>query len=845
MGVASYIGRDLLENIIASKPHDFKTYGIYTCRFYVEGEWVEVITDTNMPCLRDENTGDISLAYTQSIHSKEMWIPFIEKAYAKAVGSYEAIQKVRVHEALLHLTGGSVQQVSFRDPNNKEFNTSGGTFRYLNRLSLDDTLILLVPYEKTTKDVVAIDSADPNASMKIDMENDDVSDMFHLNRIYSVVACRSIGGFELVLIHNPWGSNKSWSGSWSDGSNDWDLYPEILQEIENDNSIPWKRNKPNGYFWMTGKMVHKYFNTCYSCKLFPSEKFSFYCVKGEWKEKTAGGSINLVREKIDILKDAQASLVMAQNKATPAVVIDGELSWFNNPQYRVQVVKPSKLYVSILPTSGSEDNKTHTMTLTVTSMPVDSSIATQKHLFESTSVEIVAVVKLDSNPRIKGQESSIWNIETDPSKIYHVVAHTHRPGLEGAFIVRIFSSEPIVVEKIPDLETKTTHGGWTKTGDVDTTGGPLATKKENIFKQNAKWCQNPQYHLEMTNPFSKEEVYLKIVLRRYDRESNPLKKNNSEKVMKTIKQSVMTPTTPGGAGFDKDVNLGMVIARAECLEEAKAEASRRKRQPRENIFGEIMATKESTLKRGESTRNSTGQFPPSSAPAATQNMTGAQKEDLKTILRKTTMDKETFFVETTCTSKNETTVFFPKLPRSWMPHGVIIVPFLSEKNVKANYELEIYCSETFKLTHIPDSYSRCLAGEWKEGSAGGSHLLPTWKKNPRYNLKIRNSSYGAATNVRISLCRFGNKWRAQCKKDTVGCMIGFYVFRNKNGELIQIYDSNFVPVDENVTEPSLQLGILASDEMYTIMPTTFGEGKFGAFVLSIMSERDFTIKIEK
>ena len=29
-------------------------------------------------------------------------------------------------------------------------------------------------------------------------------------------------------------------------------------------------------------------------------------------------------------------------------------------------------------------------------------------------------------------------------------------------------------------------------------------------------CQNPQYHLELENPFSKEEIYLKIVVRRVE-----------------------------------------------------------------------------------------------------------------------------------------------------------------------------------------------------------------------------------------------------------------------------------------------------------------------------------------
>jgi len=37
MAVCAYTERDLLENIFASRPEDFKTCGVYTCRFYVDG----------------------------------------------------------------------------------------------------------------------------------------------------------------------------------------------------------------------------------------------------------------------------------------------------------------------------------------------------------------------------------------------------------------------------------------------------------------------------------------------------------------------------------------------------------------------------------------------------------------------------------------------------------------------------------------------------------------------------------------------------------------------------------------------------------------------------------------
>lgn len=51
----------LLENLFVSEVHDFKTYGVYTCRFYKDAEWVEVVTDTRLPCTK-------SVADTRSTH---------------------------------------------------------------------------------------------------------------------------------------------------------------------------------------------------------------------------------------------------------------------------------------------------------------------------------------------------------------------------------------------------------------------------------------------------------------------------------------------------------------------------------------------------------------------------------------------------------------------------------------------------------------------------------------------------------------------------------------------------------------------------------------------------------
>lgn len=224
-----------------------------------------------------------------------------------------------------------------------------------------------------------------------------------------------------------------------------------------------------------------------------------------------------------------------------------------------------------------------------------------------------------------------------------------------------------------------------------------------------------------------------------------------------------------------------------------------------------------------------------------------EMETPKTILRKLTIDESSYHLASTFSSKMETCVYFPKLPRAWVPNGLLIVPSLSEKGVKGAFDLEVYCSERVYLNQLPETYSRTIAGEWTEQNSGGSHLShQTWKKNPKFTLKFH---YPVNTEdpcrVRITLARHGPLWRTMSKRDTVGCMIGFYIFINQGGDLQPFFESTFVPDEDFSTEDDFTLPQLGHGQSYTIMPATFADGKCGAFVLSILSEFEFTITKDK
>lgn len=227
MALSTYQKQDLIENIFASRPEDFNKYGVYTCRFYVEGSWVDVITDTSIPCVRHKDTGDMSPVYSSSANAGEMWVSLAQKAYAKAVGCYETLSKVRTREVLMHLTGGSIQQIFLKAEAAKDPNATRESLLWnlLLRVIHNDTLIVC---EATTPDESS--NGDGNATGDSE-QKDDIKDGaaasnrysqndehdIKQNRLYNVIDLRVIDGNELVLLHDPWSApgETCWYGEWS------------------------------------------------------------------------------------------------------------------------------------------------------------------------------------------------------------------------------------------------------------------------------------------------------------------------------------------------------------------------------------------------------------------------------------------------------------------------------------------------------------------------------------------------------------------------------------------------------------------------------------------------------
>ena len=83
--------------------------GCHEVRLFLDGHWTAVLVDDWLPTTEKQRRPDgTSLAYGRCAR-RQLWVSFIEKAYAKAHGAYRFISGGETSEALLELTGAPTE----------------------------------------------------------------------------------------------------------------------------------------------------------------------------------------------------------------------------------------------------------------------------------------------------------------------------------------------------------------------------------------------------------------------------------------------------------------------------------------------------------------------------------------------------------------------------------------------------------------------------------------------------------------------------------------------------------------------------------------------------------------
>lgn len=80
--------------------HNFRHKGIYVMRFSKNHEWRYVIIDDRFPVYK----GNMQLVFGKCASPDELWVPLIEKAYAKLHGCYQTLISGFIDDGLADMT---------------------------------------------------------------------------------------------------------------------------------------------------------------------------------------------------------------------------------------------------------------------------------------------------------------------------------------------------------------------------------------------------------------------------------------------------------------------------------------------------------------------------------------------------------------------------------------------------------------------------------------------------------------------------------------------------------------------------------------------------------------------
>mmetsp|Transcript_8619 Transcript_8619/g.16486 ORF Transcript_8619/g.16486 Transcript_8619/m.16486 type:complete len:1141 (-) Transcript_8619:44-3466(-) len=237
---------DLIEQILLEKKLNHA--GCYGARFFKNGQATEVIIDDLVPVI--QNKKGFRPAFSTA-RGGEMWVAFIEKAWAKLHGGYHHIERGDTGQALHELTGAPTEfvEITKKDKDGKKF------WEALQEAQKKNWLMCV------------------GTDQEPDVELEDIFGIVE-EHAFAILKVQEYRGHQLLKLRNPWGRTE-WNGDWSDTSHRWTR--KALETLDPEGA-------EDGTFWMPLSDVLRLFKGVYICKVEP-----------EYSVSSAKGSLNVTK----------------------------------------------------------------------------------------------------------------------------------------------------------------------------------------------------------------------------------------------------------------------------------------------------------------------------------------------------------------------------------------------------------------------------------------------------------------------------------------------------------------------------------------------------------------------
>lgn len=528
---------NLIENLFVSESlNGFKQYGVYTCRFYKNCQWVNVTTDTRVPYSveldDDDERGSADtpghLLYGGSLHKNEVFVPLLEKAYAKLHGSYQALAldsqgggnvSGRILEALLDCTGGTAMRLDIAEEKRHIGDAADA--------SLSALWKRLVKYKKR-KCVVT------TQKRQLSFNAYDLTPMGILkNRQYVVMHIKevAVGGssqgqqapgqvtpvtmLRFVKLKNVWGRGM-WKGEWSNDDTKWEEYMQVELALRNDTACEFNRSGSDGCFWMVWEDFIESFNELYVAHVFgngdaaqDATAYHQYYVSGEWTGFAAGGA---PAQAASTANGRPATMTASHHvhedigadhpplaKERPidrtkwAVLTDADPNWHRNPQLKLSVAnKTNGVLISLTQRDfrlfGGDNYAINVVILAQKAgkTSIVWEFSTRKVVAEAHSYEANSFLHphdaVAAPPQTAGGSGGIAkhipereivkeDLVLEPNTAYYVIPYTDHAKVEMEFFLRVFAPKPVCVERVSPVFTATQQGKWRNDDSGDAAAG--------------------------------------------------------------------------------------------------------------------------------------------------------------------------------------------------------------------------------------------------------------------------------------------------------------------------------------------------------------------------------------
>ncbi|KAF4043020.1 Calpain large subunit [Phytophthora infestans] len=370
---------NLIENLFVSESlQNFKQFGVFTCRFFKDDNWLPVTTDTRIPYSMELQSEDKvsngggstfspgSALYGSSVNRNEVFVLFLEKAYAKLHGSYQILDEKygggiggsagtssgRILEAFLDCTGGSAHRVDLQHERVKQLQFDQATAG--NPASSPSMLLWkqLLRYKKK-KCILT------TQLRQLSFNAQDVTAMGIVkNRQYVILHVTEVGlpsgqggpnasreeVLRFVKLKTVWGRGM-WKGEWANDDSKWEEHTQVEQAMHSDPRCEFSRSGHDGCFWMVWEDLLDTFTELFVVHVFQPDDRQ-YSVRGDWVGTTAAGAPVKVPLPAPVVPGDGNHASSGHSTRSKETLIDktrwgwlhdADPNWHRNPQFKLTV----------------------------------------------------------------------------------------------------------------------------------------------------------------------------------------------------------------------------------------------------------------------------------------------------------------------------------------------------------------------------------------------------------------------------------------------------------------------------------------------------------------------------